>query len=164
MKKRWNSDSLHHSIRIHHTQARAATKRAEWDVRRSALVHLLRPRKTRHQRQHFCAKSLAICTISRDGVPKLTNLTSSPESGDPARMVPRSGFCGGRSSRAHKGRNNHQLHLRSKDRLADASAGSCDIAIRRELLSGFTKTGHCNCSLTAWTDRRLAAFDCILRT
>ena len=78
-EKRWNSDSLHHSIRIHHTQARAATKRAEWHVRRSALAHLLRPRKTRHQRQHFCAKSLAICTISRDGVPKLTNLTSSPE-------------------------------------------------------------------------------------
>jgi hypothetical protein len=39
-EKRWNRASPHHSIRIHHTQARAATKRAEWRVRRSALAHL----------------------------------------------------------------------------------------------------------------------------
>ena len=40
VKKRWHRNSLHHSIRIHHTQARAATTRAEWHVRRSPLAQL----------------------------------------------------------------------------------------------------------------------------
>src|SRR5258707_10445129 len=39
-KKTMERGSLHHSIRIHHTQARAATKRAEWHVRRSASLVL----------------------------------------------------------------------------------------------------------------------------
>jgi len=38
VKKRWNRDSLHHSIRIHRTQARAATKRAEWARQRVSLA------------------------------------------------------------------------------------------------------------------------------